>query len=228
MAQVVITGANRGIGFALVRCYVEAGDTVLALCRSPERAESLLALAAGSAGQVTVGTIDISDRASIDRAATLASGSVDILINNAGILGGPHQSMDNIDIDAWRNAFDVMAIGPFRVTRAFVPCLQRARGKVAFISSQAAASTWPHGGYYAYCSAKAAGNRVAQILAIDLRDRGISVVSVHPGHVHTDMGGPNAEILPTESAAGIYQVIAHLDPASSGGFFKWNGEKHPL
>jgi NAD(P)-dependent dehydrogenase (short-subunit alcohol dehydrogenase family) len=228
MSQVVITGANRGIGFALVRRYVEAGDTVLALCRSPERAESLQALAAGSAGQVSVEAIDIADQASVDQAARLAKGPVDILINNAGILGGTDQSIENIDIDAWRNALDVMAIGPFRVTRALVPCLQMAKGKVAFISSQAAASTWPHGGYYAYCSAKAAGNRVAQILAIDLRDKGISVVSVHPGHVHTDMGGPNAEISPTESAAGIYQVIARLNPASSGGFFKWNGEQHPL
>lgn len=228
MAYVVITGANRGIGFALARRYVEAGDTVLALCRSVHKAVNLQALADSSGGQVTVGAIDISDQASVDQAAALAKGPVDILINNAGILGGQDQSIENIDIDAWRIAFDVMAIGPFRVTRAFLSNLEKANGKVLFVSSQASASTWPYGGYYAYCSAKAAGNRVAQILAIDLRDKGISVASVHPGYVRTDMGGPTAEISPEESAAGIYRVIAHLDLKSSGAFFKWTGDRHAL
>jgi NAD(P)-dependent dehydrogenase (short-subunit alcohol dehydrogenase family) len=228
MAKVVITGANRGIGLALVRRYVAAGDSVLALCRSVDAAEKLQALAAESDGRVTIGAVDISDPESVAAAATLTSGAVDILINNAGILGGADQSLDRIDVGEWLNAFEVMAIGPFRVTRAFLPGLSAARGKVLFVSSQLAASTWPYGGYYAYSSAKAAGNRVAQILAIDLRDRGISVASVHPGYVQTDMGGPGAEITPLESAAGIYQVIAKLDLAASGGFFKWNGEKHPL
>jgi NAD(P)-dependent dehydrogenase (short-subunit alcohol dehydrogenase family) len=228
MANVVITGANRGIGLALVRRYVEAGDSVLALCRRVQAADKLSALAADSGGRVTLGTIDISDASSVAAAAKLAGDSVDILINNAGILGGTDQSLEHVDVSLWLHAFDVMAIGPFRVTRAFLPGLARAKGKVLFVSSQLAASTWPYGGHYAYSSAKAAGNRVAQILAIDLRDKGISVASVHPGYVQTDMGGPGADITPTESAAGIFQVVAKLDLESSGGFFKWNGEKHPL
>jgi NAD(P)-dependent dehydrogenase (short-subunit alcohol dehydrogenase family) len=228
MARVVITGANRGIGYALVERYAESGDTVLALCRSIDKAVNLRALAESSSRRVIVGAIDISDQASVDQAARLAQGSVDILINNAGILGGEDQSIENIDVDAWRNAFDVMAIGPFRVTRAFVPSLEKTQGKVIFISSQAAASTWPYGGHYAYCSAKAAGNRVAQIMALDLRGKGISVASVHPGHVMTDMGGPAAEISPAESAAGIHRVAAGLNLETSGAFFKWNGDRHPF
>ena len=228
MANVVITGANRGIGLALVRRYLEAGDSVLALCRSPATAEQLKAAASVSGGRVTVGAVNISDQSSVDAAAKLAKGPVDVLINNAGILGGADQSLEKIDIDEWMNAFAVMTIGPFRVTRAFVPHLAQAKGKVLFVSTQLAASTWPYGGYYAYASAKAGGNRVAQILALDLKDKGISVASVHPGYVQTDMGGPTADITPAASAAGIYQVIAKLDLESSGGFFKWNGEKHPL
>jgi NAD(P)-dependent dehydrogenase (short-subunit alcohol dehydrogenase family) len=224
----VITGANRGIGLALVRRYMEAGDTVLALCRSVDKADKLAAVAATSGGRVRLGAIDISDQASVDKAAKLAHDPVDILINNAGILGGTDQTLGNINVDEWLNAFKVMAIGPFRVTRAFIPNLARAKGKVLFVSSQAGASTWPYGGYYGYASAKAAGNRIAQVLAIDLRDKGISVASVHPGYVRTDMGGPGADIGPDDSAAGIYQVVANLNLQSSGGFFKWNGEKHPV
>lgn len=228
MARVIITGANRGVGLALVQHYFDAGDTVIALCRRVAGADKLHALAASSAGRVTIGAIDIADPVSIEAAAAHCDGAVDLLINNAGILGGEHQSLDDIDFDEWMNAFKVMTIGPFRVTRAFLPHLTQAKGKVLFVTSQVSASTWPYGGYYGYSSAKAAGNRVAQILAIDLRGRGISVASVHPGYVKTDMGGPNAEITPAQSAAGIHQVMARLNLASSGGFFNWNGDRHPL
>ena len=228
MANVVITGANRGVGLALVRQYMDAGDTVFALCRNPAQADKLQALAAGSGGRVGIGSIDIGDPTSIEAAAKKFEGPLDMLINNAGILGGAHQSIDDINFDEWMNAFKVMTIGPFRVTRVFLPHLALAKGKVLFVTSQVSASTWPYGGYYGYSSAKAAGNRVVQILAIDLRGKGVSVASVHPGYVKTDMGGPNAEITPAESAAGIYQVMANLNLESSGGFFKWNGEPHPL
>ena len=228
MPNVVITGANRGIGLALVRRYDEAGDTVWALCRSIAKADKLAAVAAASHGRVRIGAIDITDQASVDKAAKLTDAPVDVLINNAGILGGADQALDTVNTDEWLNAFKVMAIGPFRVTRAFIPNLAKAKGKVIFMSSQVGASTWPHGGYYGYASAKAAGNRIAQILAIDLRDKGISIASVHPGYVKTDMGGAGADITPEESAAGIYALVSNLNLKSSGGFFKWNGEAHAL
>ena len=227
MAKIVITGANRGIGLAMTRRFLEAGDEVLALCRAPDRASDLLALAKGAGGRLAIGQIDISNQASIERAAADV-GAVDVLINNAGILGGEDQALETIDIDAWMNAFRVMAIGPFLVTRAFLPGLKRAKGKVVFISSQLAATAWPYGGFYAYASAKAAGNRVVHSLALDLKDDGITLISVHPGYVQTDMGGPQADIPPAESADGIFRLVSNLAPAASGGFFKWNGEPHPL
>lgn len=227
MSKIVITGANRGIGLAMTRRFLEAGDAVLALCRSPDSAADLKALAETSDGRLTIGQIDISDQASIAQAAA-GVGPVDVLINNAGILGGNEQALDTVDVDEWLNAFKVMAIGPFLVTRAFVPALAEAKGKVVTISSQLAASTWPYGGLYGYASAKAAGNRVVQVLALDLKDQGISLISVHPGYVQTDMGGPTAEIPPSESADGIYKLVGKMTPENSGGFFKWNGEPHPL
>lgn len=231
MANVVITGANRGIGLALTRQYAQAGDTVLALCRTPEKAEALQQLAEQSGGRVKVGAIDIGNDASIAAAAKLVSGPVDVLINNAGVLGGDpeRQCLDNMDYDTWLETFNIMAIGPFRVVKAFLPALEQAQGaKIMSVSSQLAASTWPYGGYYAYSSAKAAGNKIMQIMALDLKDKGISVGYIHPGYVQTDMGGPQAEITPDESASGIRNVIANLNLETSGKFFKWNGEFHPL
>ncbi len=227
MAKIVITGANRGIGLAMTRRFLDAGDEVLALCRAPDGASDLQALAREAGGRLSIGQIDISDEASIERAAANV-GPVDVLINNAGIIGGEDQALETIDIDAWMNAFKVMAIGPFLVTRAFLPGLKQAKGKVVFISSQLAATAWPYGGYYSYASAKAAGNRVVHSLALDLKDDGVTLISVHPGYVQTDMGGPNAEIRPEDSAEGIHRLVGTLKPEASGGFFKWNGEPHPL
>lgn len=228
MAQVVITGANRGIGLALARAYAQAGDQVLALCRTPDRADALNALAGDSGGRVRVGRIDIADGASIEAAAALAGGPVDILVNNAGVFGGMRQSLDDIDYAAWEETLRTMVIGPFRVTRAFLPALLKAAApKVMFVSSQIASMVSPFAGYYIYGSAKSGGNRVATSLATDLRSQNVIIASVHPGYVKTDMGGPDADITPEESAAGIKAVIARLTMADTGHFFKWNGEIHP-
>jgi NAD(P)-dependent dehydrogenase (short-subunit alcohol dehydrogenase family) len=226
MGNIVITGANRGIGLALVKRFADAGHHVLALCRSPENASELKTLA--QTGRVTLGLIDIADENSIMAAAKMAEGQVDVLINNAGIVGDENPSFDGVDVDDWMNAFKVMTIGPFLVTRAFLPKLVEAKGKVVVTSSQLAASTWPYGGYYSYSTAKAAGNRMVQSLARDLADRGVTIVSLHPGWVQTDMGGAEAEITPAESADGIFTLVDKLRPDQSGGFFKWNGEPHPL
>lgn len=228
MANIVITGANRGIGLSLARVYLERGDSVVALCRDPAAADDLKALGGAHGDRLTVGQIDIGDKASIEAAAASIPSPVDVLINNAGILAGKDQSIAGVDLDQWELAFRVMAIGPFLVTRALLPQLEAAKGKVAITSSQLAASTWPYGGFYAYATAKAASTRLAQILAIDLKPKGISTVVLHPGYVQTDMGGPSADITPEESANGIVAVIDGLTPAQSGTFMKWNGEEHPL
>jgi NAD(P)-dependent dehydrogenase (short-subunit alcohol dehydrogenase family) len=80
---------------------------------------------------------------------------------------------------------------------------------------------------YAYCSSKGAVNKVMKMAADALKREGITVLLVHPGFVKTDMGGPNAEITPEESAAGITRVIGQASLADTGKFLKWNGEEHP-
>jgi NAD(P)-dependent dehydrogenase (short-subunit alcohol dehydrogenase family) len=229
MANVLITGANRGIGLELARTYAKAGDRVFAFCRSPADARALNDLAEGSSGKVTVHAMDVGDGASIAAAAkAVGSTPIDILINNAGVLGGNPQTLQAIDFDAWMDALKIMTIGPFRVVQAFLPNLKAAAApKVMTVTSQMGASTWPFGGSYAYTSAKAGVNRVMRTLALDLKGDNIAVSMIHPGWVKTDMGGPNADITPEESAAGIREVIADLGMKDTGKFFKWDGDIHP-
>ena len=229
MATVVITGANRGIGLELAKQYAAAGDRVYAFCRSPGSAEKLNEAAAASGGKLSVHAMDVGDAASIAAGAdAVGDAPVDILINNAGILGGAVQKLDEIDFDAWIDAFKVMTIGPFRVVQAFLKNLRAApNAKIMTVTSQLAASTWPFGGTYAYSSAKAGVNKVMQTMALDLKGENIAVSMIHPGWVKTDMGGPGADITAEESAAGIRNVIASLGAADTGKFYKWNGDIHP-
>lgn len=227
MANVAITGAGRGIGLELVKQYAQNGDRVYALCRSPEKAADLNALAAGSGGLVTVHAMDVGDDASVKAAAaSTGEGPIDVLLNVAGVIGGEQQGLTDQAWDDWQDAFNVMIIGPLRVMQAFLPRLGSG-AKVINITSQLAASTWPYGGYYAYGAAKAGLNRMMRSVALDVKDRGIVIGLVHPGWVQTDMGGAAAEITPEESARGIRDVAASWTLDQSGDFKKWNGEAHP-
>jgi len=227
MANVAITGAGRGIGLELVKQYAQNGDRVYALCRSPEKAAELNALAAGSGGLVTVHAMDVGDDASVKAAAaSTGEGPIDVLLNVAGVIGGEQQGLTDQAWDDWQDAFNVMIIGPLRVMQAFLPRLGSG-AKVINITSQLAASTWPYGGYYAYGAAKAGLNRMMRSVALDVKDRGIVIGLVHPGWVQTDMGGAAAEITPEESARGIRDVAASWILDQSGDFKKWNGEAHP-
>jgi NAD(P)-dependent dehydrogenase (short-subunit alcohol dehydrogenase family) len=226
MANVAITGAGRGIGLELAKQYAEGGDRVFALCRSPEKAADLNALAAASGGKVSVHKMDVGDDASVKAAAAdIGDGAIDILLNVAGVVGGEKQGLQDQAWDDWQDAFNVMIIGPLRVMQAFLPQLGDG-AKVINITSQLAASTWPYGGYYAYGAAKAGLNRMMRSVALDVKDRGIVVGLVHPGWVQTDMGGAAAEITPQESASGIRKVSAEWTLDQSGDFKKWNGETH--
>jgi len=229
MTNVLITGANRGIGLELARAYANDGAHVFGFCRNPADAEQINALAASSVGKVTVAAMDVGDGASITAGkAVVGDAPIDVLINNAGVLGGHPQTLDAIDFDAWMDAFKVMTIGPFRVVQTFLPNLKKAAApKIMTVTSQLAASTWPFGTTYAYSSAKAGVNKVMQTLALDLKGDNIAVSMIHPGWVKTDMGGPGADITPQESAAGIKAVIAGLSMEHTGKFYKWNGEIHP-
>lgn len=226
MANIVVSGASRGIGLELAKQHAAAGDRVFALARDPAGSEELTAAAEGSSGRLTVHECDVASDTSVKAAAQAVDvDRVDLLYNVAGITGKTEPMLDNDDWDTFDEAVEIMLKGPLRVMRAFLP--QMGEGsKVINFSSQLAASTWPYGGYYPYVATKAGLNRMMRSAAIDLKDRGIIVGLIHPGYVQTDMGGPDADITPEKSASDIRDLAAWWPLEKSGDFYKWNGEEH--
>jgi NAD(P)-dependent dehydrogenase (short-subunit alcohol dehydrogenase family) len=222
---VVVSGASRGIGLALVDQYLSGGHDVIAICRDPASAADLDALRATHPA-LTILRGDVSNPASIAEVATaIGDKPVELLLNVAGIIS-IESKPEEIDFEAWATSFDVMITGPVRMLMALLPNLERARGKVVSLTSQIGASDWPYGGFYSYGAAKAGLNRVMKSLAGDLADREVTVALVHPGYVRTDLGGPNADISPEESAQGIKQVADGLDLNATGSFLNWDGTVH--
>ena len=228
MAKVLIAGASRGIGLELTRQYAANGDEVIGCVRDVSAA-SLLDEAIAENSNISIEQMDIGNADSITAAAErIGDGAIDIIIVVAGVVGGMAQSIDDFDMDAWHEALTINTIGPMLVSRAFKANLVASgAGSLMIVSSQLGASTWPFGGMYIYSTTKAAVGKAAKILSIDWKDEPVIVSVMHPGYVQTDMGGPNAEITPQESASGIRNVIADLKPEDSGNFYKWNGDIHP-
>jgi len=227
MQTVVVTGAGRGIGLGLARRFLRAGWRVFGTHRDDAGMEALAGIA--SQGELHAFPLEVTDADSVAAlGARLANETVDVLVHNAGVIGGRRQDVGGMDYAAWLHAFDVNTLAPFRVTTALLPSLRRSpRPRVVTLSSQMGALAGAGGGYYAYRSSKAAVNKVMQVLAGDLRRDGIVVCPVHPGWVRTDMGGAGAEISVEESADGLFALIESLTPAHSGRFWTWEGKEHP-
>ena len=218
MPTIVITGASRGIGAELARLYARGGGRVIGGARGGGRPQNGVDLRA----------LDVADGASVEAfAASLASEAVDLLINNAGVMGPSTSStLAGMDFDGFAETLAINTLGPLRVTQALLPALRRAGGaKVAIISSQMGGSDYPGSHDVAYQASKAAVNKVAIALARDLKPEGVAVATLHPGWVRTDMGGAGADIDPADSAAGIKQVLDRLDLGSTGRFWNWDGSE---
>ncbi|HYE52237.1 MAG TPA: SDR family oxidoreductase [Azospirillaceae bacterium] len=227
MPTVIVTGANRGIGLELARQYAADGWRVVATARDPGRAEALRAVPG-----VDVRPLDVRDPAAIaDFAAGLKDLTVDVLVNNAGVLGPEPDRQDarHLDPEGWVETMRVNALAPVLLTLALRPALARAaRPRVATISSvmgSVAGST--AGGRYAYRMSKAAVNMGNRSLSLDLRGDGIACIVMHPGWVQTDMGGSGAPVAPADSAAGIRRVIDGLTLDDTGRFLDYRGEALP-
>ncbi len=225
MASVLITGANRGIGLALAQGYARDGWMVHACCRHPDKSKKLKAIG----GNLTCHRLDVTDALQV---AGLARGlrdeAIDVLINNAGI-SGPSSDFGKTDYEAWAEVFAVNTMAPMRLAEQFADHLARSDRKVlANISSRLGSLTAnDDGGRYLYRSSKGALNMVGKSLSIDLADRGIVVLQLHPGWVRTDMGGEEAPVSSTEAAAGLRGVIAGATVAETGRFFNYDGAEIP-
>ncbi|OXS00819.1 SDR family oxidoreductase [Shewanella algae] len=228
MPQLLITGANRGIGLALTQVYLAAGWDVLACCRDPETADELLDRVNEFQG-LEVFALDVTDYEAVaDLAAELEGRGLDLLLNNAGYYGPKGLLLGQLPVDEWRTVFEVNSIAPCKLAEAFLPHLIQAKGIIANISSKVGSmADNQSGGGYLYRSSKAALNSITKSLALDLADVGVKAVALHPGWVQTSMGGPNALIDVDTSAAGMKQLLDNLSQAQSGGFYDYCGNSIP-
>ena len=229
MPSALITGANRGLGLEFARQYLGDGWQVYAACRNPASASELRRLAGNSDDKLQILAMDVTDTASIQAAATELDGeAIDLLLNNAGIIGPRGQTIGNIGYDAWAEVLAVNTMGPMRVSEGFVEHVARSDRKliVTLTSGMGSIADNSTGGSIVYRSSKAAVNMVMRSLAIDLAPRGITCAVVNPGW-WTDMGGPNATLEPSESISALRRLIASLEAEQSGKFFNHTGRDYP-
>ena len=232
MATVLVTGANRGIGLELVRQCAARGDRVIAACRNPAGAGDLAQLARDSNGHVEIHALDVTSDESVKALGTaIGRRSIDVLVNNAGIIGPGGMALQT-DLGGFAQTLAVNTIGPLRIAKAFALNLHAAGadgapGKLATITSQMGSLAKASSDRIAYRASKAAANMVMQGVAQDMRSLGVAVVLLHPGWVRTDMGGTGADISPQESAAGILNQINMLTLAGSGAFLDYSGRRMP-
>ncbi len=217
MAKVIVTGCNRGIGLQLCTQLHDRGDEVIGVCRSASQEISSL-------GIRVIEGVDVSDADNVAALAKELHGeSIDIVINNAGILRS--DSLDSIDYDVMLEQFRVNTLGPLRVTQALLPNLHEG-SKVAIVSSRVGSiEDNSSGNNYGYRASKAAVNMVGTNLRHDLEPRGIAVALLHPGYVSTDMTGGTG-IPATKSVKGLIERIDELDLENTGGF--WHAEGYRL
>ncbi len=224
----VVTGANRGIGLELVRQLAARGDHVEALARDPSAA-GLAELAREHAALIRTHACDVTSDASVDAARrSIGDVAVDVVVNNAGVMG-KMQSFEDLDLADAARTIDTNAMGPIRLTRALLPNLLRgqARKVICVTSGMGSITDNTRGGAYGYRMSKAALNMAMKSLSIDFASRGLTVAVINPGWVKTDMGGPGAMI---DAATSVSMMLARLDamtPADNGAFLDYKGGSLP-
>ena len=226
MPTALITGANRGIGKALVAEFLNQAWRVIACCRQPD-AEDFRGLP--NSNKLVIRQLDVTDPAQISALAkSCESDQIDILLNVAGIFGPSGIRFGDTPVDPWLEVFRVNSIAPLKLTEALIEPICRSQHKlVAAISSEMGSmqnNEW--GNAYLYRSSKAALNSVIKSLSIDLKDRSVTAIAIHPGWVKTDMGGKDAEISAQHSASGIFKLL-NRNSLKSGGFYDYQGDELP-
>lgn len=221
MPTILITGAGRGLGLEYAKQFAAEGWRVIGTVRDAAKGASLAKLGKS----VEVHLLDVADRKAIARlAADLKGTAIDVLVCNSGVYGPKDQPFGKTDYAAWEEVMRINVLAPMAVVEAFVPHVAASERKtIVMMSSRMGSITENNGGAPIYRTSKTALNQVMKYLSVELAAKGITVVSVHPGWVQTDMGGPSAPLTPQVSIAGLRGVIKRLKPADSGKFINYEG-----
>lgn len=224
---VLITGANRGIGYEFVRQYTEKGYQVLATCRNPASADELNAFASAH-DNIIVERLDLIDLDGIDvLAAKYAGQPIDILINNAALMRGDKgQAFGTIDYDEFDTFFHTNVRGPLKVAEAFWPHVKASdEGIVAQLTTGQGRRGIPVPGFAYYKSSKAAIDNLQFDIGRKGKRDGIRVVTLTPGRVATH-GEKKLDwmVAVEQSVAGMIDVMENFTIEQNGDTLAWNGE----
>ena len=225
----LITGANRGIGLELTRQATARGDNVIACTRNALESPDLEALARQH-DEITVLGLDVTAETDMKQIAAGMRRSIDILVCNAGTLNGYGGLEDPAhNTAAIENVLMTNIAGVFLTARSFLPhLLDGTPGKIAVISSIMGSQELASSNAPIYRASKAAATNLARSMAVELAPQAVAVGAFHPGWVRTDMGGPQASVSPSDSAAGLLQRFDALTLDRTGIFEDFQGSSLPF
>ena len=235
MPTVMVTGANRGIGYEHVAQYARKKWNVIACARQPEKAIELLQLQDKYGANFIIEELEVTNHKQVDDLSQKHSNTaIDILINNAGT-GGPegmpgamdYQKIDNMNYQIWRDILEVNLLAPFKVATSFHKQISISDKKTLIMMSSDLGSVSQNtfGGLYSYRASKSALNIVAKGMSNEWKD--IIVVALAPGWCRTYLGGAEAEIDPMDSVEDQQKMFESLTESDSGKFLDRFGNQVP-
>ncbi len=230
MPSILITGANRGIGFELAKQYQKAGWQVFACCRNPLTAYDLKALNTRANNPIAIIHLDVANPENIKQLPSLVRvHALDILFNNAGVWEPNQGGFGTVAAEDWLEVFKVNTIAALLIAQVLIKPIANSELKIIanMSSGMASISGNTEGNAYAYRSSKAALNAITKSMAIDLKAQEVTVVAIDPGWVQTDMGGANAPTTPIDAVSGIREVLERVSLQESGSYIRYNGQMVP-
>jgi len=221
----LVAGANRGIGLGVAREFLSRGWGVIATARDVARATALADLARSHPDRLELHALDMNDPTSIDGfAAAMKGRTLDIALINAGVAGPDHRSASAATAEEVGALMYTNAIAPIRLSRLLADSLRRGDGVLGFTSSVMGSVALNPGGHELYRASKAALNSLTRGLWGELRGKNLTVLTLHPGWVRTDMGGPSAAVSVEDSARGMVDVMLAQRGAHKHLFLDYTGK----
>lgn len=245
--SVLVTGSNRGIGLALVKYLLNHADPpkiLIAACRNPDEAKELQELKSKNKNlhllQLDVSKFDSFSDVANKVESIVGQNGLNVLLNNAGIgTNTKYHGFGNLKPEDYQRVYNTNTIGPVFLTKALLPLIERAaaankdkpegikRAAILNMSSLLGSINLNFGKFHAYRESKAALNMFSRSIAAELEPQGIVVTVLHPGHVRTELGGPEGQLSVDESVSGLTNVFYSIDKSKHNKFLQWDGAELP-